>query len=128
LDTFRLQAAQDLKIKVIDALEMVDGINVYIGELPLDTAAIKDIAFQLKNEYPPFFGVFGSRTGDKPTLSVVLSDALVSERKLNASNIVRELAKAIQGGGGGQPFFATAGGKNVAGLDDALKAARLILR
>jgi alanyl-tRNA synthetase len=128
LDTFRLQAAQDLKIKVIDALEMVDGINVYIGELPLDTAAIKDIAFQLKNEYPPFFGVFGSRTGDKPTLSVVLSDALVSERKLNASHIVRELAKAIQGGGGGQPFFATAGGKNVAGLDDALKAARLILR
>ncbi|HAD20932.1 MAG TPA: alanine--tRNA ligase, partial [Opitutae bacterium] len=127
LDGFRQQAAQDFKTKVIEGLETIDGINVFIGELPLDTGAIKDIAFQLRNEHPPFFGVFGSRKGDKPTLSVALSDGLVEERELNASMIVRELAKAIQGGGGGQPFFATAGGKNPDGLEDALKAARLIV-
>jgi len=128
LDVFRHAAAQDLKSKAIQELQVIDGINVYVGELPLETGAIKDIAFQLKQEHAPFLGVFGSRAGGKPTLSVALSDELISERELNASNIVRELAKSIQGGGGGQPFFATAGGKNVDGLEDALESARHLLR
>jgi alanyl-tRNA synthetase len=124
LDVFRQEAAQQLKGKVIQELKTIDGVNVFIGEVPLETDAIKDIAFQLKHEHAPFFGVFGSCVGGKPTLSVALSDELVSDRKLNASNIVRELAKSIQGGGGGQPFFATAGGKNPEGLEAALEAAR----
>ncbi|MDA0302975.1 MAG: alanine--tRNA ligase [Bacteroidetes bacterium] len=127
LDAFRHEAAQNLKAQVIQELKMVDGIYVYVGELPLETGAIKDIAFQLKHEYAPFFGVFGSRIGGKPTLSVALSDELVSERKLNASTIVRELAQSIQGGGGGQPFFATAGGKKPEGLEEALESARKLV-
>lgn len=126
LDVFKQEAAQQFKGQVIQELKTVDGINIFIGELPLETGAIKDIAFQLKHEHAPFFGVFGSRVGGKPTLSVALSDTLVSERQLNASAIVRDLAKAIQGGGGGQPFFATAGGKNPEGMDTALDAARLL--
>ena len=128
LDAFRQQAAQDLKAQVIQELKVIDGINMYVGELPLETAAIKDIAFQLKHEHAPFFGVFGSRVGGKPTLSVALSDELVSDRKLNASSIVRELAQSIQGGGGGQPFFATAGGKKPEGMEEALEAARHLIR
>ena len=105
-------------------LSVINGTNTYIGEIPLDAGAIKDIAFQLKNEKAPFFGVFGSNVGGKTTLTVAISDDLISEKDMHAGDIVRDLAKHIQGGGGGQPFFATAGGKNHDGLGAALDEAR----
>ena len=68
--------------------------------------------------------MIASRAGGKPTLTVAISDDLVSSGKMNAGGIVRELAKHIQGGGGGQPFFATAGGKDASGIEKALEAAK----
>ena len=121
------QAAQAAKKELASNLEQINGVNTFIGELPLDTGAIKDIAFQLKAENAPFFGVFASRTGGKPTISVAISDDVVREKGLNAGAIIREIAVHIKGGGGGQPFFATAGGKDESGIPTALDAAKKLV-
>jgi len=124
MEAFKHKEAAATKSDLSQNLVERNGINTFIGELPLDTGAIKDIAFQLKKEQAPFFGVIASRAGGKPTLTVAISDDLVSSGKMNAGGIVRELAKHIQGGGGGQPFFATAGGKDASGIEKALEAAK----
>ena len=127
LDAVKQKEAAAAKSDIASNLDVVNGINTFIGEMPLDAGAIKDIAFQLKNEKAPFFGVFGSQVGGKVTLTVAISDDLVSSKDLHAGNIVRNLAKHIQGGGGGQPFFATAGGKNPDGLGAAFEEAKGLL-
>ena len=127
LDAVKQKEAAAAKSDLASNLDVVNGINTFIGEMPLDAGAIKDIAFQLKNEKAPFFGVFGSQVGGKVTLTVAISDDLVSGKDLHAGNIVRNLAKHIQGGGGGQPFFATAGGKNPDGLGAAFEEAKGLL-
>ena len=126
-EAHKAKAAQAAKKELAGNLEQVNGINIFIGELPLDTGAIKDIAFQLKAEKAPFFGVFASRAGGKPTLSVAISDDVVEGKGLNAGTIIREIAGHIKGGGGGQPFFATAGGKDESGIPNALEAAKNLL-
>ena len=83
----------------------------------------KDLAFALGKDRDDLFLVLGSAKEDKPILSCYISKKLVSEKGINAKIVIRELGQYIQGGGGGQPFFATAGGKNSAGIDKALKAA-----
>ena len=127
LDAVKQKEAAAAKSDLASNLDVVNGINTFIGEMPLDAGAIKDIAFQLKNEKAPFFGVIGSQVGGKVTLTVAISDDLVSGKDLHAGNIVRNLAKHIQGGGGGQPFFATAGGKNPDGLGAAFEEAKGLL-
>ena len=127
LDAIKQKEAAAAKSDLASNLDTINGINTFIGEMPLDAGAIKDIAFQLKNEKAPFFGVFGSNVGGKVTLTVAISDDLVSSKDLHAGNIVRNLAKHIQGGGGGQPFFATAGGKNPDGLGAAFEEAKGLL-
>jgi alanyl-tRNA synthetase len=127
LDAIKQKEAAAAKSDLASNLDTINGINTFIGEMPLDAGAIKDIAFQLKNEKAPFFGVFGSQVGGKVTLTVAISDDLVSGKDLHAGNIVRNLAKHIQGGGGGQPFFATAGGKNPEGLGAAFEEAKGLL-
>ena len=127
LDAVKQKEAAAAKSDIASNLDVVNGINTFIGEMPLDAGAIKDIAFQLKNEKAPFFGVFGSQVGGKVTLTVAISDDLVSSKDLHAGNIIRNLAKHIQGGGGGQPFFATAGGKNPDGLGAAFEEAKGLL-
>ena len=98
----------------------------YIGKIvDVPSAdALKDLSFQLKNEVQNLFCVLGANVGGKPFLSVMIDERLVKEKNFNAGNIVRELAKEIQGGGGGQPFFATAGGKDVGGLERAVERAQ----
>jgi alanyl-tRNA synthetase len=127
LDAVKQKEAAAAKSDLASNLDTINGINTFIGEMPLDAGAIKDITFQLKNEKAPFFGVFGSQVGGKVTLTVAISDDLVSDKDLHAGNIVRNLAKHIQGGGGGQPFFATAGGKNPDGLGAAFEEAKGLL-
>ena len=90
----------------------------------LDAGTVKDIVFQLKKEIPQSVIVILSDAGEKPMISVGVSADL--EGKYHAGNIVKELAKEIQGGGGGNPGFATAGGKNLDGLDKALQKAQEI--
>ena len=96
------------------------GVKVISAVLPLPADAVKDLAFQVRAEVENVVFAVGSVFDGKPMLTVAVSDNLVKERSLNAGQMVREAAKLIQGGGGGQPHFATAGGKNADGLQDAV--------
>lgn len=110
---------QDLLLK----FKTINGVSFLAEKVNLDAAELKDIAFQLKNEKDNLFAVFGSESAGKATLTCVIAESLVTEKQLNASAIVRELAKEINGGGGGQAFFATAGGTDASGLERALTKA-----
>jgi len=81
----------------------------------------------MRNEVPDLFCVLAAEVNGKPSISVVISDKLVKEMNLNAGNIVRELAKEINGGGGGQPFYAQAGGSKTEGLDSAIEKAKKLM-
>ncbi|NNE29000.1 MAG: alanine--tRNA ligase [Saprospiraceae bacterium] len=114
-----------LKNQVVEA----GGMNVLVSQVPIqDSKALKTLAYQLEKEIGNLVLVFGAIVKDKPQLMVTISEGLTKEKGLHAGNMVRELAKHIQGGGGGQPFFATAGGKNAAGLKGALDAAAAMFK
>ncbi len=115
----KAQVAQ-IKKGIRDNVRVVDGVNVISEILDLDGGSIKDLCFQLKGEMDNLFAVIGGKADGKATLSVVISDDLAKERSLHAGNLVREAAPLIKGGGGGQPFFATAGGKDSGGLSAAI--------
>jgi len=117
-----VEHAANLKHEIVHHMKTISGINVIAVQVDLPNAdAVKNLAFAVKDLVDNLFLVFTTLIDDKPGISVMLSENLVSERGLNASNIVRELAKDIQGGGGGQPFYATAGGKNKDGLVKVLE-------
>lgn len=126
----QLQRAQagDLKVKLRDSLTEINSVTFLAQEVDLDAASIKDLCFQLRQEYGKLFMLLASKKDGKATLSLVLGDELVKEKDLDAGKIIRLLAKHIQGGGGGQQFFATAGGKNPEGIEAALQAAEDYLR
>ena len=112
-----------LKGRLIEAAKEVDGVKIIAQVIPMDVdpAAVKDLAFQVAGQLPEStFIVVGSKHDDKPLLTVMVSKDLIAARQLHAGNLVKEAARLIQGGGGGAPHFATAGGKNTAGLDDAV--------
>ncbi|MDH5609978.1 MAG: DHHA1 domain-containing protein, partial [Cyclobacteriaceae bacterium] len=96
---------------------------LYKGAFP-DADSIKNMAFELKNEVENLVLVLAADLKSKPFLTVMLADSLVADYGLNASDLVRDMARAVNGGGGGQPFYATAGGKELGGLDKALEIAR----
>ncbi len=127
LESFNLQKAGLLKDELIKNAELINGINFISTTTDLDAGSIKDLAYSLKNSIGNLFLVIGSESDGKANLAVLISDNLVSERKMNAGQIIRELAKHIQGGGGGQPGYATAGGKEVAGIQVALEQARKLI-
>jgi len=118
------QGAQSVKGDLAQTAEDVNGVQFIAQKVALDAGSAKDVAFQLKNEIDNLFLVLGAEADGKPSLTVAISENLVKEKGLDAGAIVRELAKEIEGGGGGQPFFATAGGKNPKGLDSAIAKAR----
>ena len=122
VDALLKAKAKGLKRELIAAVKEVNGVNFLATTIDLGSSdAIKDLAFQMKSEIDNLYLVLGAEIKGKPNLTVVLSDNLVKDRGLNAGNIIRDLAKEIHGGGGGQPFYATAGGKNSAGIPLALK-------
>ncbi|MFI5150297.1 MAG: alanine--tRNA ligase [Bacteroidia bacterium] len=115
--------ARAVKTELQAKLKPLNGITFLSEKINLDSAdAIKDMAFELK-QHDNTFLVLGADIKGKPSITVAISDDLVKSRNLNASAIVRELAKAIEGGGGGQPNYATAGGTKMEGLDQALSSA-----
>lgn len=101
-------------------MEDINGVHFLAKKLDLDAAGIKDLSFEMGNNKDNLFMLFGTEQNGKALLSCYISKELVAKKNLNAGTIVRELGKFIQGGGGGQPFFATAGGKNPEGIDKAL--------
>jgi len=128
IEQFERDALKQLKTDLKDRIETHKDIHLICERITIsDPAQIKDLAYQLKNDIPNLFLVLGALNEGKPSLTVMISEELVSSAGLNAGFIVRESAKEIQGGGGGQPFFATAGGKNPDGLERAIAKARQAL-
>lgn len=129
LEGFAKKEAMEVKATLKNSIENIDGINVLTAMVPLnDAQLIKDLAFQLKGEVENLFLVMGAEVNGKANLSIMISDALVNEKGLNAGKIIREASKAIQGGGGGQAFYATAGGRKVDGLAEAFEIAKKALK
>ncbi|GGG95188.1 alanine--tRNA ligase [Parapedobacter pyrenivorans] len=117
--------ALQLKGQLVDKAMDVNGIKAIFAQVELPTAdAVKTLAYALKGSIENLFLVLAAEINGKPGLTVVISDNLVKQRGWDAGAIVRELAKEIQGGGGGQPFYATAGGKDAGGLEKALVKAK----
>ncbi len=114
---------QHLKAELAAQLQDVNGVQFLSKQVDLSAEGAKDLAYELGHLGKNLFLVLATAEDEKPMLSCYISKELVSEKGLNASQVVRELGKFIQGGGGGQPFFATAGGKNVAGIAEALAKA-----
>ncbi|NCP59909.1 MAG: alanine--tRNA ligase [Flavobacteriales bacterium] len=113
--------AKNIKGDLKSELQEINGIQFLAKQLDLDASGMKDLCFELGSEFNNLFLLFAAENDGKALLSCYISKELVSEKNLNAGQVVRELGKYIQGGGGGQPFFATAGGKNPAGIKDALE-------
>lgn len=119
-----LEKASALKDVLKSKIKEVNGVNLIAEQIELSNAdAIKNLAYQLKDVVDNLFLVLGATIDGKPNLTVMISENLVQEKGLNAGKIIRELAKEINGGGGGQPFYATAGGKNPEGLTSAIAKA-----
>src|SRR5690554_937065 len=116
--------AKNLKAELLTEIEEINGVKFLAKKVDLDANGAKDLAYQLGENTDNLFLVLGTITENKPMLTCYISKELAQNKNLNASHVVRELGKYIQGGGGGQPFFATAGGKNPAGMDEALTNAK----
>ena len=118
------EKAKSAAAGLVNETELINGINFLATKLELDQNSIKDLANDLGNKIENLFLLIGSEADGKAFLTCYISKNLVAEKQLNAGQVVRELGKLIQGGGGGQPFLASAGGKNPAGIQEALKQAR----
>lgn len=124
-----LHAKQSGQIKegLTQQVKTQNGVSAIIAKITVPNAdALKKLSFELKNEVDNLFAVLAADVAGKPQIAVVISEALVSGKNLNAGQLVRELAREIKGGGGGQPFFATAGGKDLGGLDAVVSKANEI--
>jgi alanyl-tRNA synthetase len=121
IEKFQAQAVERAKVVLINRAREVNGVKVISAVLPLEPAAVKDLVFKLREAIPEnLVAVIGSTSNNKPLLTVMFSDDMVKDHALNAGKIIREAAKLIQGGGGGQPHYAQAGGKNLDGINAAV--------
>lgn len=121
IEKFQAQAVERLKKDLVERAIDVNGVKVVKAVLPLDAASAKDLVFKVREAIPEkLVCVIGTISNNKPLLSVMLSEDMVKDHKLNAGKIIREAAKLIQGGGGGQPHYAQAGGKNADGINAAV--------
>ena len=118
---------ESIKEDIIKNLRLSNSVNTYIGELEIDLKSIKDLCFMLSDKIEKLFVIIVSKTDDKVFISCFVSKELVEEKGFNASNIVKELSPIIDGNGGGQPFFATAGGKKIDGIKSVLSQSEKII-
>ncbi|GAA4023614.1 alanine--tRNA ligase [Hymenobacter glaciei] len=124
IEQFGQQSINQQKDQLVGEVKDLNGVKFLAAQVQASSAdALKTLAFNLRQAVPNLVLVLGAEVDGKPQLAVMLADEIAQAGKLNATTLVRELAKEIQGGGGGQPFFATAGGKNVAGLGAAIAKA-----
>jgi len=125
IDSLTAKQAGALKEDLKKQMTTINGVNFLATVVTVgDAKALKNLAYQLEKEVGNAFIVFGAEIQSKPQLMVIISKGVIEEKGLHAGNIVRELAKEIKGGGGGQPFFATAGGKDADGLASAVEKAK----
>ena len=120
IQTLLKEKGKNLKTDLKNEISEMNGINFLAKQVDLDANGIKDISFELGGEIDNLFLLLGTNQNGKALLSCYISKDLVASKNLDAGKIIRELGTYIQGGGGGQPFFATAGGKNPDGLSEAL--------
>ncbi|QSS97672.1 alanine--tRNA ligase [Psychroflexus sp. ALD_RP9] len=125
-EQLKAEKAKYIKSELKSQIKPINGINSLIAQVDLDAGSMKDLAFQFGGEFDDLVVILASKYNNKALLTCYISKSIVSE-ELNAGKIVRELGKFIQGGGGGQAFFATAGGKKPEGIPDALEAAKTLL-
>ncbi len=119
------EKAQNIKQDLLTKVQSKNGMNVIIEKIHFDSAEdIKNILFEIRNQVENCVCIIGAEVKGKPSISVILDDNLVKEKSLNAGTIIKDLAKEINGGGGGQPFYAQAGGSKPEGLDAALAKAK----
>ncbi|MBI3510790.1 MAG: alanine--tRNA ligase [Bacteroidetes bacterium] len=129
VEFFLREKAKGIKSELIAKVEKVNGVNFIAAKIELNSAdAIKDLAYGIDEKVENLFLVLGAEINEKASLTIMISKNLVKEKNLDAGKIIRELAKEIQGGGGGQPFFATSGGSNVGGIPKALEKARTFVQ
>ena len=121
IEQFQNQAVERAKQKLIEKAKTVNGVTLITATLPMEAAQAKDLVFKIRQEVSSnLLCVLGTVAAGKPMLSVMMSEDMVESHQLNAGQLVREAAILIQGGGGGQPHYATAGGKNRDGLSAAI--------
>jgi alanyl-tRNA synthetase len=129
IESFHLKEASGLKNDLINEADQVDDIKVILKKIMLpNTDALKKLAFEIKQQVKQVILVLAAEIDGKPHIAVAVSEILVKEKGLDAVKFVKHLAKEIQGGGGGQPFFATAGGKKLEGLDNVLTESKMLIK
>ena len=128
IEKIQFAQAGNVKKELIDKADTSNGFTAIIEEVKLPNAdALKKMAFELKNQIDDLFMVLAVDMAGKPQIAIMISESLIAKYNLHAGNMVRELAKEIKGGGGGQPFYATAGGKDITGLKNVVSKAKELL-
>lgn len=129
IETLQAQKGQSVKSNLLFRTEKADNVNYIIEKVEIDSSdVLKNIAFEIKAKVDNLFMVLAADVAGKPQITVMFSDNLVEEKNLNAAEVVKELAKEIKGGGGGQKFYATAGGKDMEGLDRVIAKAKSLIK
>ncbi|XOV90926.1 MAG: alanine--tRNA ligase [Bacteroidota bacterium] len=129
IEAFNKQKSKSIKQDLKAAIKTVDGISLIVEKVDIPSGdVLKQLSFELKQEIGDLVLILAADVDKKPLLSVMFADTILKKYDLNASEMVRIMAKEIQGGGGGQPFYATAGGKDLNGLDKSLEIAKEYLK
>jgi alanyl-tRNA synthetase len=127
IEALENEKIQQLKLQLLDQVKSYQSFNLLIEKVNVPSAdSLKQLSYELREQVENLIVVLGTEIAGKPQLSVFIAENLVQSAGLNAGNIVKDLAKEIRGGGGGQPFFATAGGSDASGLDNALEKAKTL--
>lgn len=121
VEKYAVEAEERMKEKILSKVRIVNGVKVFAAVLPIKPEMAKNLVFKVRATEPESsICVVGSVSENRPMLNVIISEDLVKNHNMNAGQLVREAAKLIQGGGGGQPHFASAGGKNPDGISAAV--------
>ena len=124
IEAFNKERVKNLKNSLISTATSKNGALVIAQKVDIDNAdALKDLAYQLRNEVKDLYLVLGAEINEKPMLTIMVAESIIESKDANASTIIREAAREMKGGGGGQPFYATAGGKDLQGLGKAIAKA-----